>query len=59
MHVRARGYVGFGLSPNGRMFPSDVAMGWVKDGKVHFAVSIANITEILLKVALNTITITS
>jgi hypothetical protein len=24
------------------MFPSDVAMGWVKDGKVQFAVSIAN-----------------
>lgn len=40
MHVRARGYVGFGLSPNGRMFPSDVVMGWVKDGKAHFAVSI-------------------
>ena len=41
LHVRQRGYVGFGMSPNGRMFPSDVVVGWVKDGKVHFAVSIS------------------
>ncbi|XP_063401020.1 DBH-like monooxygenase protein 1 [Mytilus trossulus] len=31
-HVRTRGYVGFGLSSNGKMFPSDVVVGWVKDG---------------------------
>lgn len=38
-HVRTRGYIGFGLSPNGKMFPSDVVVGWVKaDGTVHFQV---------------------
>ena len=33
------GYVGFGLSPNGNMYPADVVIGWVKDGKTFFAVS--------------------
>lgn len=38
-HVRTRGYIGFGLSPNGKMFPSDVVVGWVRnDGSVHFKV---------------------
>lgn len=36
VRVKTRGYVGFGLSPNGNMFPSDVVVGWVKDGKVFF-----------------------
>lgn len=34
--VKTKGYVGFGLSPNGNMFPADVVVGWVKDGRVHF-----------------------
>jgi hypothetical protein len=38
VRVKTRGYVGFGLSPNGNMFPSDVVVGWVKDGKVFFKV---------------------
>lgn len=38
-HVMTRGYVGFGISPNGNMYPSDVIVGWVKpDGTVHFQV---------------------
>ncbi|ESO82138.1 hypothetical protein LOTGIDRAFT_135247 [Lottia gigantea] len=35
-HVKTLGYVGFGLSPHGQMFPADVVIGWVKDGAVHF-----------------------
>ncbi|XP_067660203.1 DBH-like monooxygenase protein 1 homolog [Haliotis asinina] len=35
-HVKTRGYVGFGISSNGNMYPADVVIGWVKDGKVHF-----------------------
>jgi hypothetical protein len=40
LHVKTRGYVGFGISPNGKMYPSDVVIGWVKDGVTHFSVSI-------------------
>ena len=40
LHARTRGYVGFGLSSNGKMFPSDVVVGWVKDGITYFAVSL-------------------
>ena len=39
VHVKTRGYVGFGISGNGSMFPADVIMAWVKDGVTHFAVS--------------------
>ncbi|VDI67128.1 Hypothetical predicted protein [Mytilus galloprovincialis] len=36
-HVRTRGYVGFGLSQNGKMFPSDVIVSWINsDGSVYF-----------------------
>lgn len=38
-HVMTRGYIGFGISPNGNMYPSDVIVGWVNsDGTVHFQV---------------------
>lgn len=38
-HVMTRGYIGFGISLNGNMYPSDVIVGWVKsDGTVHFKV---------------------
>ncbi|KAL4218774.1 hypothetical protein ACF0H5_021361 [Mactra antiquata] len=37
-HVRTRGWVGFGLSTNGKMFPADVIVGWVNDdGTSHFS----------------------
>ena len=39
-HVRTLGYVGFGLSSNGKMFPSDVVIGWVKDGVTYFKVMV-------------------
>ncbi|KAJ8300644.1 hypothetical protein KUTeg_022163, partial [Tegillarca granosa] len=36
-HVKTRGYVGFGISPNGKMYPSDVVVGWIEaDGTPHF-----------------------
>ncbi|XP_061173713.1 DBH-like monooxygenase protein 1 homolog [Saccostrea echinata] len=34
--VETKGYIGFGLSPNGKMYPADVVVGWVKDGVPHF-----------------------
>ena len=39
VHVRAKGWVGFGISPNGAMAHSDLVTGWVKDGQVYFQVS--------------------
>ena len=39
VHVKTQGYVGFGFSDNGNMYPGDVIVGWVKDGVTHFAVS--------------------
>ena len=39
VHVETRGYIGFGISPNGMMAPSDVIVGWVKNGQTHFSVS--------------------
>lgn len=39
VHVKTRGYVGFGISPNGRMYPADIVVGWVKDGKTYFTVN--------------------
>ena len=43
VHVKTRGYVGFGLSPNGNMYPADVVVGWVKDGTVYFKVMLVNV----------------
>ena len=40
VHVKTRGYVGFGISDKGKMSPADVVMGWVKNGVTHFAVII-------------------
>ncbi|KAL3871757.1 hypothetical protein ACJMK2_039735 [Sinanodonta woodiana] len=36
VHVKTYGYVGFGLSDSGKMYPADVVVGWVKDGVTHF-----------------------
>ena len=33
------GYVGFGISRTGRMFPADVFVAYVKQGEVHYGVS--------------------
>lgn len=35
VQVKTKGWVGFGLSPNGGMKGSDVVIGWVKDGKAY------------------------
>ena len=40
VHVETAGYVGFGISPNGNMPHSDVVIGWVKDGRTYFSVSL-------------------
>lgn len=39
VQVRTLGYVGFGFSHDGRLPGSDVAIGWVSQGQVHFQVS--------------------
>ncbi|GBM58841.1 DBH-like monooxygenase protein 1 [Araneus ventricosus] len=35
IEVETKGYVALGLSPNGGMPGSDIAIGWVKNGKVY------------------------
>ena len=35
VHVKTSGWVGLGLSPNGGMAGSDIAIGWVKDNKAY------------------------
>ncbi|GIY68908.1 MOXD1 homolog 2 [Caerostris extrusa] len=35
IEVETRGYVALGFSPNGGMAGSDIAIGWVKNGKVY------------------------
>ena len=42
IHSRACGYVGFGISPNGKMYPADMVIGWVKENKVYFAVRMSH-----------------
>ena len=42
IHSRAGGYVGFGISPNGKMYPADMVIGWVKENKVYFAVRMSH-----------------
>lgn len=39
IQVRTLGYIGFGFSQDGRLPGSDIAIGWVSQGKVHFQVS--------------------
>ncbi|XP_044751599.1 MOXD1 homolog 2 [Coccinella septempunctata] len=36
LQVRTLGYVGFGFSKDGRMAGSDLIIGWVDQGQVHF-----------------------
>lgn len=40
VQVRTLGYVGLGFSYDGKLPGSDVAIGWVSQGQVHFQVSI-------------------
>lgn len=36
VEVQAKGFVGFGLSPNGGMAGSDIVTGWIKNGQAYF-----------------------
>lgn len=47
IQVRTLGYVGFGFSRDGRLPGSDIAIGWVSQGKVHFQVSFIHRISIL------------
>jgi hypothetical protein len=45
-HVNTRGYIGFGISPKGKMYPSDNVIGWVaSNGDVHLSVSLLVFTK--------------
>lgn len=40
VNVSTNGWIGFGISPTGKMVDSDIVIGWVnKDGKAQFHVS--------------------
>lgn len=39
IQCRTLGWMGFGLSPNGKMRGSDVIVGWIDDGAVNFTVN--------------------
>lgn len=39
VQVKTLGYVGFGISRDGRMVPADVVIGWVAGNQVHFQVT--------------------
>ena len=40
VNVSTNGWIGFGISPNGRMLQSDIVLGWVNsDGTAQFHVS--------------------
>ena len=43
--VQTRGWIGFGLSPNGGMKDSDIIIGWIDDnsGRTHFNVYLNSI----------------
>ena len=38
IHVKTTGWVGFGLSPDGKVRDSDIFIGWIKDGYVFYSV---------------------
>lgn len=50
IEVETRGYVALGFSPNGGMPGSDVAFGWVKNGKAHLQVRYTYIIFIIMKI---------
>ena len=40
VNVSTTGWVGFGISPNGGKTNSDVVIGWVRNGRAYFHVSL-------------------
>lgn len=40
IEVETKGYVAVGLSTNGGMAGSDIAIGWIKNGKVYLQVRV-------------------
>lgn len=36
VYVEIKGYIGFGMFLNGKMYFVDVVVGWVKDGVLYF-----------------------
>lgn len=37
--VQTLGYVGFGISKTGEMYPADLMIGWMSDGQMYLGVS--------------------
>lgn len=50
VQVRTLGYVGLGFSHDGRLPGSDVAIGWVSQGQVHFQVSSQRFYSFICKI---------
>lgn len=46
VNVSTNGWIGFGISPTGKMLESDIVMGWVnEDGSAQFHVSYSYILQ--------------
>ena len=45
VQVQTLGWIGFGISPNGKMYPADVVIGWVREGVVQFNVNLMIISD--------------
>ena len=46
VNVSTTGWVGFGVSPNGGMLNSDVVIGWVRNGRAYFHVSLCEMIQL-------------
>jgi len=46
VNVSTTGWVGFGVSPNGGMLNSDVVIGWVRNGRAYFHVSLCETIQL-------------
>ena len=48
IHVKTKGWVGFGFSPNGDMEKSDVVIGWISNGRTNFTDRFINGTKLVI-----------
>lgn len=59
IQVRTLGYVGLGFSRDGKIFGSDIAIGWVDQGQAHFQVSFIKLEIICFNIFLKSFIIFS
>ena len=52
LNVSTKGWIGFGISPTGKMLESDIVIGWVnKDGSAQFHVSTNQCCSVGVKIS--------